>query len=161
MASKQTLRQQQQGAANYVKQVQHNQHLVTEVADANPHQVIKMVFDALNNHLEAAIEAIDRDDSETADRCLVKSQSVVNSLRASLNYRGNIELAITLNELYEYMGRKIVLAKILHQTNPVNEVINLLQPVREAWEAITDEAVKFYAANPPQESDVEGLSEKG
>ncbi len=109
MATQRTLRHKQQGAATYGQQVQHNQHLMADVADANPHQVIKMVFDALNKHLESAIDAIERDDKETADRVLLKSQSVVNSLRASLNYAGNLELAITLNELYEYMGRKIVM----------------------------------------------------
>lgn len=160
MATKRTLRQKQQAAATYVNQVQNNQHLMAEVADANPHQVIKMVFDALKNHLEASIDAIEREDAETADRCLVKSQSVVNSLRASLNYRGNIELAITLNELYEYMGRKIVLAKLLHQIDPIKEVIMLLEPLREAWEAITEEAKQFYAEH-PVESDVEGISAKG
>ncbi|ODC04173.1 flagellar export chaperone FliS [Terasakiispira papahanaumokuakeensis] len=154
-----TLRQIQQAAAQYSQQVQGNRHLREEVKQANPYQLIKMLYAALESHLDAGLSALERGDTVSATRCLDKAHSSINYLRACLSPEFYPELYETLDALYDYMGQRLVTARLKHEVAAVQEVQELLRPLQEAWVEVETTADELYKDFVP--ADYDSLSESG
>lgn len=138
-----TLRQQQLAAQMYSSQISNNKHLQTEVEEADPHKLIEMLFSAIVSHMQDGISAIERDDSASMNKWLTKAQAGVNELRISLRHDLDPEMAANLDNLYEYIGRQLGSAKAGKETALVEECIQLITPVKDAWTEIGPEARQF------------------
>lgn len=158
MTRARTLRQIQQAAAQYSQQVSGNQHLLESVKSSSPYDLIKMLLGALESHLNSGIDAITREDDVTMQRSLEKAQATVNYLRACLSYDYYPELAQNLSDLYEYMGHRLVQARMEKDADAVHEVLKLLQPIIEAWKEIEAEASEILTTHGNRD---ESISERG
>ncbi len=151
MRRRQTPYQMKKSAAAWASQVNNNQHLQTEVQSADAHQLISMLYKALFSHLDDAFRGCERQDSASKTRWLNKSIACLSELRISLRPDLDAELFTNLDNLYEYSGRLLGKAKIQAETPEgfqqtqalIQEVQALLRPVKEAWEEVYDEALKF------------------
>lgn len=132
-------------AQAWASQVNHNRHLETEVEEADAHKLTQLLYIAILSHLNDGVSAIDRKDNASKNKWLDKAQSGLNELRITLRHDIAPELATNLDNLYEYSGRLISQAKASNSDAPVFEAINLLTPIKEAWESIADEARQFRA----------------
>lgn len=57
-------------------------------------------------------------------------------LRASLNKEIGGQLAEDLDALYEYCSNRLIEANLNNKPELLNEVVKLLEPLRDAWETI-------------------------
>ena len=130
-------------AQAWASQVNHNRHLEAEVEDADAHKLTQLLYTAILSHLNDGVSAIDRKDDLSKNKWLGKAQAGLNELRVTLRHDIEPELAANLDNLYEYCGRLISQAKASNSDKPVFEAINLLAPIKEAWEDIADEARQF------------------
>lgn len=169
MRRPQTPYQMKKSAAAWASQVNHNQHLESEVQQADAHQLITLLYKATLSHLEDAQRGCTRLDAASRAKWLNKAQACISELRISLRHDLDAEFAATLDSLYDYAGRQLGNAKIQAATQAgfektqalVSEVIELLRPVAEAWQEVHPEAIKFredlaeyqknQAAKPPQQ----------
>lgn len=142
---RQTPYQMQKSAEAWASQVNNNRHLQTEVQEADAHKLTLMLYTAIISHMNDGVRAIERKDDQSKNKWLGKAQAGINELRATLRHDIEPELAANLDNLYEYSGRLISRAKAGNKPDPVIEVINLITPIKEAWESIADEARKFRA----------------
>lgn len=151
MRRPQTPYQMKKSAAAWASQVNHNQHLESEVQQADAHQLISLLYKATLSHLEDTLRGCARQDAASRAKWLNKAQACISELRISLRHDLDAEIAGTLDSLYEYSGRQLVKAKIQAATDAgfaktqelVNEVLELLKPVAEAWQEAHPEAMKF------------------
>lgn len=130
-------------AQAWASQVNNNRHLEAEVEDADAHKLTQLLYTAIISHLNDGVSAIDRKDNASKNKWLEKAQAGLNELRITLRHDIEPELAANLDNLYEYCGRLISKAKASNLDSPVFEAINLLTPIKEAWESIADEARQF------------------
>ena len=108
--------------------------LETGVAAANPHRLILMLFDG-------AIAAIaDAAAKLSEQRIAGKGQAVSRAIRiieeglkASLDLESGGEIAGSLNEMYDYMSRRLLLASLRNDRAGLDEVARLLGELRGAW----------------------------
>lgn len=135
--------QMQKSAQAWASQVNNNRHLETEVQEADAHKLTQMLYSAIISHLSDGMRAIERKDETSKNKWLSKAQAGINELRLTLRHDIEPELSSNLDNLYEYCGRQISKAKASNKTDPVIETINLLTPIKEAWESVADEARKF------------------
>lgn len=112
----------------------------SQVRDASPHQLILMLMDSALGRLAAARGAIERQDQILTTQSLQKAQAIINELRNVLNLEQGGEVAQNLHDLYDYFGQQIAKAAAQQKTDPINEIIRLLQPIRDSWVEIRDEA---------------------
>ena len=92
--------------------------------------------------LAATKGCMERKDGLGKTQASTRAQAIITELRTSLDFEKGKDVAITLNSLYDYMGRRLMQATAANDPAMVQEVINLMKPVKEGWDAIKDEAEK-------------------
>lgn len=136
----------------WASQVKNNRHLEVEVEQADAHQLTSMLYKAILAHLQDGLSALGREDNSAKNKWLDKALAGLNELRVTLRHDLNPELAANLTGLYSYCGQLIGQAKVKADEELIIEAINLLTPIKEAWEEISQEAKQFrteLAQQPP------------
>ncbi|SFC14382.1 flagellar protein FliS [Marinospirillum celere] len=123
-----------------------------EIETATPHRLIQIMMELLMGRLAATKGAIERKDGLAKTQAGTRAQAIITELRTSLDYEKGQEVAITLNSLYDYMGRRLMQAMTANDAEMVQEVINLMKPVKEGWDDIKAEAEKILADRDQQTS---------
>jgi flagellar protein FliS len=108
--------------------------------EADPHQLIVMLFDGALERIAIAKGAIERENIEEKGQKIGRAIAIVDGLRASLDKEQGGEIANNLDNLYEYMQRRLFEANLNNDLGILNEVADLLIEVRSAWVAIPQDA---------------------
>ncbi|SPT69953.1 Flagellar protein fliS [Anaerobiospirillum thomasii] len=113
-------------------------NLEAELSVADPHRVVQMMFEGLLERLSQAKGAILRKDYEyKADR-ISKATGIINGLQMSLDDKQDPELAQRMYALYDYMKELLTSASVKLDVAPIDEVIELLLPIKQAWDNIPE-----------------------
>ncbi|WP_290869218.1 flagellar export chaperone FliS [Aquabacterium sp.] len=113
----------------------------TSISGANPHQLIKLLLTGFFDAVAEARGAMNNKDTELKGKALSRALRIVDEgLKASLDLRAGGELAQNLNNLYSYVCLRLTHANLRNDQAALDECVALMQPVREAWEAISSNA---------------------
>ena len=113
----------------------------TGVIAASPHKLITMLFDGALVAIAMGQKYMKAGDIKNKGESITKAILIIESgLRASLNKNVGGEIAMNLDALYEYMGRRLLSANIENSQETLHEVHDLLDGLRDAWEQITPNA---------------------
>lgn len=113
------------------------------VADADPHQLISIIFKHILANVAIANGAIDRNETENKGKCLTKAIALVGELQDSLDMEQGGEISSGLFDLYDYIVRCLVQANLENDCEKLEEVKNLITEIKEGWDAIpTEKRVK-------------------
>jgi len=107
-----------------------------EVAYASPHRLVQMLMEAALDKIAVAAGQAARRDFESKGRNINWAISILNGLRGSLNLDGGGEIAHNLDDLYDYMVRRLVDANAASDPGILQEVSGLLGEVKAGWDAI-------------------------
>ena len=108
----------------------------TGVADASPHRLVTMLFDAYVEAVAQAIGALKDNQIDVKCRAVVRAARIIDEgLKASLDLSSG-PLAADLNDLYAYITLRLTHANLRNDVNALNECLALIQPIREAWASI-------------------------
>ena len=116
----------------------------TGVEDANPHQLILMLYDGALDNLMKAKGCMERKDFAGKGEALGKAITIIGGLQGFLDMEKGGDVAKNLDRLYEYMGVRLYDATLTNDIAIVDEVAGLLKTVKEGWEGIKDEAAKIF-----------------
>jgi flagellar protein FliS len=109
----------------------------TDVAGADPHQLIVLLYDGALKAVAKAEAAVLSGDVQAKGECVSKAiQIIEEGLKASLDERVGGELAAQLASLYEYMARRLLFASVRNDPAGLREVSSLLADLKSAWESI-------------------------
>ena len=109
------------------------------IANADPHGLVLMLFNAAAERMTAARGCIERGETARKAKLLYSCVTLIAELRGSLNMTEGGPLAQNLSNLYEYMTRQLLLANVRSDAALVTEVLSLLNEIRSAWIAIGPE----------------------
>jgi len=116
--------------------------LETSVMGANPHQLVGLLFDALQQSLAAAKGAILNGDISAKARAIGRAVRILEEgLKAGLDAERGGDLAANLRSLYDYCILKVTEANLRNDAAAIDEVIRLIHPVSDGWNQIRTEAV--------------------
>ncbi len=108
----------------------------TGVAYASPHRLIQMLMEGAFERIATAKGCIQRHDIPGKGEQIGKAIDIVGGLRDGLNLDAGGELAANLDDLYDFMQRRLLEANLRSDTAILDEVADLLRPVKEGWDAI-------------------------
>jgi flagellar protein FliS len=108
----------------------------SQVAAASPHRLIQLLMDGALDRLSIAKGHIQRKDVTQKIVVIDRIMSIVDGLRMSLDHSVNAEMTENLENLYDYMNRRLLLANINNDISALDEVASLLRELKEAWDAI-------------------------
>lgn len=112
----------------------------SRVADASPHRLIQLMMERALAKIDLAKSQMQ--EGKVADKGINISDaiSIINGLQASLNHSANARLSENFDALYAYMMRRLLEANLHNSEGMLTEVANLLRELKEAWDAIADQA---------------------
>lgn len=114
-----------------------NVGLETGVVAANPHQLIIMLYEGAELSVRMAIRHMNEGDLVKKSAAITKASTIIlEGLRTALDTRQGGKLAMQLDALYDYMGKRLMLAHLNNQTEPLEEVLGLLRELHDAWKQI-------------------------
>ena len=113
----------------------------TGVVAASPHKLITMLFDGALVAIAMGQKHMKSGDIQNKGKSITQAILIIESgLRASLNKNVGGEIALNLDALYEYMGRRLFMANVENSQEILEEVHGLLDGLRDAWETISPNA---------------------
>ena len=62
--------------------------------------------------------------------------SIIGGLRDSLDHKADVDLTLNLDNLYEYMSRRLLQANVESSIAMLDEVYDLMMEIKIAWDAI-------------------------
>jgi flagellar protein FliS len=109
----------------------------TGVAEADPVKLVVMLYDGAVLALASARMAIERNDIAAKGHNISRAIEIIESgLKASLDFESGGELAERLAALYDYMSSRLLYANLHSNSAALDEVMNLLNDLKGAWESI-------------------------
>jgi flagellar protein FliS len=111
----------------------------SEAAYANPHRLVQMLMEGVLDKVATAKGCIERNDLEGKSRQITWAMSIINGLRTSLDMETGGAIAVNLDDLYDYMVRRLIDASAQNDAGALSEVIDLMLEIKGAWDAMPDE----------------------
>ncbi|MBT3346346.1 MAG: flagellar export chaperone FliS [Gemmatimonadetes bacterium] len=117
----------------------HRQYNAVQIKTANKGQLIVLLYQGALRNMRKALLQLEGKDMEGKGNSLIKAQDIILELMCALDQsmlnEGN-ELAANLQRLYLYCYRQLVQANLKMTPKPIEEVIELLANLLEAWEQV-------------------------
>lgn len=109
----------------------------TSVDNADPHKLVSLLFDALQQALASAKFSIQSGDvAGKVKQIGIAMRILEEGLKAPLNLEEGGELAANLNALYEYCVNRVILANARNDAAAIEEVSGLIARVASGWKQI-------------------------
>lgn len=105
-------------------------------AYADPHTLITMLFDGLQDKLSVAKGAIERRDFAAKGQAIGKAMDIIAYLQTCLDKDRGGEIATNLDMLYGYMTDCLLRASAQNLPALLDEVGSLVREIQDAWSAI-------------------------
>ncbi|MCB1849655.1 MAG: flagellar export chaperone FliS [Gammaproteobacteria bacterium] len=106
------------------------------VEDASPHRLIQMLMEGALDKIATAKGHILHRDMAEKGRHISWAISIVGGLQNSLDMEAGGEISANLDNLYDYMIRRLVEAGVQNDPAILDEVSSLLLEVKSAWDVI-------------------------
>jgi flagellar protein FliS len=115
--------------------------LETGVAAASPQRLIVMLYDGALAALSEARGHMSAGRTAQKGRALGKAISIVDEgLKAALDVSQGGDIARSLMDLYDYVGRRLLLANLRDDVTLIDEATRLLGELRGAWATLAERA---------------------
>lgn len=112
------------------------------VNGADPHKLITMLFQGALLAIANAKNAMLRKDFKAKGEAISKAMLIIDEgLKASLDKKVGGELALSLDQLYDYSLSRLFAANINNDAQILDEVSRLLGELKGAWDAIRQTAL--------------------
>lgn len=110
------------------------------VDESSPHRLIQMMMEHALAKMNFARGHIERGEVAEKGKAIGDAISVINGLQASLNHKADEKMSANFDALYAYMMRRLLEANLRDDVEAVDEVSGLMLELKEAWDAISDDA---------------------
>lgn len=107
--------------------------------DASPHHLIEMMLSGALERVLSASGAMERGEVGETGECIGKAISIIDSLRVSLDAESGGDIAANLQQLYDYITRRLLEASVSKNPELLSEVAALIREIKSAWDQIPAE----------------------
>lgn len=111
----------------------------TKVADASPHRLIQLLFEGALERIAQAKGAMRQKQWARKGELIGKAVAIVGGLQGSLVDAGDGDLTSNLDNLYDYMIRRLTQANLKNDESLLDEVASLIIEIKGAWDQIGTE----------------------
>ncbi len=106
------------------------------VESASPHRLIQMLFEGALERIAQAKGAMVQNQLARKGEMIGKAVAIVGGLQGSLNDKEGGALASNLDNLYDYIIRRLTQANYENNPDYLDECGRLLGEIKSAWDAI-------------------------
>ncbi len=116
------------------------------IENASPHRLIQLLMAGALEKIASAKGFLQRGDKGQKSQYIGWAISIIDGLRVSLDKSVGGELVENLDALYEYMGRRLLMANIKNDPEMLDEVASLMREIKAGWDGIAKEAAEIEEA---------------
>lgn len=109
------------------------------VESASPHRLIQMLFEGALERIAQAKGAMSQKQLARKGEMIGKAIAIVGGLQGSLNDKEGGRLAENLDNLYDYIIRRLTQANYENNPDYLDECGRLLGEIKSAWDAIGEQ----------------------
>jgi flagellar protein FliS len=109
---------------------------------ASPGELLLALYDGLFRFLSGAKICFERKEGGRARELLSKSYAILSELYIALDHSLAPELCANLEGVYGFCMDRVLLATRRGTVEPLDEVIRVLTPLREAWQIAVPQAMR-------------------
>jgi flagellar protein FliS len=114
--------------------------LKQDIASADPHRLTLMLMQGALDRMAYSKGCMERKDFAGKAEHLSRVNAILLNLRDTLDLDVGGDVAQNLYALYEFMIRQLQEANVQNNLQTIDEVINLLLPIKKAWVSIPEDA---------------------
>ena len=122
------------------------------VRGAGQVELVIMLYDILFDDMRRAIAAIQARDVEARTAEIRHALGVLEQLQGTLNFDQGGDAARNMDRLYSIVRSKLLEAQLNTSAEILQQQIDLLAPVREAWKQVLPSAAQALPSAPNTES---------
>lgn len=111
----------------------------SSVMGASPHRLVQMLMEGALERMALAKQSIARNEIAMKGQNIGRAIDILGGLQASLNREAGGEIAENLNNLYDYMIRRLLIANSQNDESILDEVSNLMIQIKMGWDGIPDD----------------------
>ncbi|HUU42828.1 MAG TPA: flagellar export chaperone FliS [Planctomycetota bacterium] len=105
----------------------------TQILTASPGELMLLLYNAAITCAEQARATMGRGQFDEAHVMLVKAENCVMELSSGLRREVHPELVGNLSRLFEFVFYKLFEGNVSHNTQCVDDAVNVLNVLRDAW----------------------------
>jgi flagellar protein FliS len=109
---------------------------------ASPGDLLLALYDGVFRFLNGAKICFERKELPRGRELLSKAYAILSELYIALDHTLAPELCANLEALYGFSMDRVMLASRKSLTAPIDEVIRVLTPLREAWQIAVPQALR-------------------
>jgi len=109
----------------------YNQYKQNSIYTSTPEELTLMLYNGLIKFIMRAQSAISEKDIEKAANSIVRAQDIVLHFRSTLDMKYDVSQG--MDDLYEYMFRRLVEANVKKDQEILAEVLGLAKEFRDTW----------------------------
>ena len=109
---------------------------VSGVTDADPHRLVLMLLEGVLGKVAVVKGLMMRAEIAKKGEVIGQAISIIGGLRASLDMSAGGEIAVNLDNLYEYSERRLLEANVKNDVAILDEVTTLIREIKTGWESI-------------------------
>lgn len=106
-----------------------------QITTSSPGTLLLMLYDGLMRFLGEAATAMRAGDRARAGERISKAHAILDELNVTLKSDAAPELVDRLRGIYMFCMSHLVMANCEQDANRIDEVLRILKPLREAWQA--------------------------
>lgn len=112
----------------------YNTYKNNSVNFASKEQLLLMLVEGAVKFAKIARQAIIDNDIKKAHENIIKAENIYYELMTSLDVNAGGEWAVSLMKVYDFIVNRLVDANIKKDVNILNEVIPLMEDIKDTWE---------------------------
>ncbi|TAN70612.1 MAG: flagellar export chaperone FliS [Methylobacter sp.] len=110
----------------------------SSVMGASPHRLVQMLMEGALERIALAKESMKRNEIAMKGQNIGRAINIVGGLQGSLNKEAGGEIAENLNNLYDYMINRLLVANSQNDESILDEVSSLMIEIKMGWDAMPD-----------------------
>jgi flagellar secretion chaperone FliS len=112
----------------------------TSVGQANPHDLVVMLFDGLMVAVGSAQAALRSGDIKTkCNNIVIAVRILEEGLKGGLNLEQGGDIAQNLSNLYDYCVVRLTQANARNDMAALDEVMRIVEPIASGWKQMGDD----------------------
>lgn len=119
-------------------QTAHKQYKQVQVKTANKGKLVVMLYQGCIKFLRLAKKSIAEDDIEGSNNYIIRSQDIIRELMNTLDMERGGEVANNLNQLYNFMNRKLIEANVNKDIEKIEVVEDMMLDLLDSWKQIVN-----------------------
>ena len=108
----------------------------SSVANDDPQRLILMLYDGALERIATARGCMQNGHVAEKSELLTRVIAIVGELRGSLDLVRGGAVAANLDDLYDYVTRRLIAGNAANDAEALDEVAGLLRELRDAWNAM-------------------------